>query len=208
MRVMVVDTQPLVRSGMRVALDDDGGFEVIAAGATVEQTAGRAGTRGPDVVVLGASDAPDAITAVQERWPRARLLWMTATADPLAARRAFELGVTGIVLRTVEDDELVRAVRSVSAGERYVTPAVGAALAGIVRDREGLAGLSAREQDVLRLLALGLTNRQVAERLVVSIRTVEGHRAHLMAKLGVTSRAELVRHALTTGMLDDDIAEG
>lgn len=201
-RVMIIDAQPLVRSGVRVVLGRAQEFAVIDEGPSVAGVSGAA----PDIVVLCAGHGSAAVRTVRERWPRSAVLLVSASGDPVSARRAFEMGVAGIVLSTVDDEELVRALRAVAAGGRYVTPGVGAALADANHEHAGMAALSARERDVLRQLALGLTNQQIAHQLVVSIRTVEGHRAHLMAKLGATSRAELVRHALKAGLLDDDLA--
>ena len=199
-RVMIIDAQPMVRSGMRVALAGEPAFTIIGDGASVATASGT----DAGVVVLGSGQGVAAVRAVRERWPHAEVLMVSSSADPVATRRMFELGVAGVVLSTVDDEELVRALRTVASGERYVTPAVGATLADAKHERNGLTALSVRERDVLRLLALGLTNQQIAQELVVSVRTVEGHRSHLMAKLGATSRAELVRHALAVGMLDDD----
>ncbi len=201
-RVMVIDAQPLVRSGIRVALAREQGFVIVEEG---ESIVGRSGAD-PDVVVLGTGHGSASARSIRERWPMAAVLMLSASADPVLVRRLFELGVTGIVLPTVDDNELIRAMRIVASGGRYVTPGVGAVLAEGDQHHNGVAALSARERDVLRLLALGLTNQQIADELVVSIRTVEGHRANLMTKLGATSRAELVRHALKVGLLDDELS--
>lgn len=204
-RVMIVDAQPLVRSGMRVALGRAEGFEVIGEGASVAEAPGRAVEAQPDVVVLGIGSGLLSVRTARERWPKVAVLMVSAAVDPVSIRRAFERGVTGVLLPTVDDDEFVRALRLVAGGERYLTPEVGASLAQDVYDDRRVA-LSAREQSVLRLLALGHTNHEIARELVVSIRTVEGHRANLMAKLGLASRAELVQHALRIGLLDDELA--
>lgn len=199
-RVMIIDAQPMVRSGMRVVLAREPGFTIVDDGSSVASVSGT----DAGVVVLGSGQGSAAVRAVRERWPHAEVLMVSSFADAVATRRVFALGVAGIVLSTVDGDELIRALWTISAGGRYVTPAVGATLADAKHEPNGVAGLSARERDVLRLLALGLTNQQIAHELVVSIRTVEGHRSHLMTKLGASSRAELVRHALAVGMLDDD----
>jgi two-component system response regulator NreC len=201
-RVMVIDAQPLVRSGIRVALAREQGFVIVEEGESIVGTSGA----DPDVVVLGTGHGSASARSILERWPMAAVLMLSASADPVLVRRLFELGVTGIVLPTVDDNELIRAMRIVASGGRYVTPGVGAVLAEGDQHHNGVAALSARERDVLRLLALGLTNQQIADELVVSIRTVEGHRANLMTKLGATSRAELVRHALKVGLLDDELS--
>ena len=115
-----------------------------------------------------------------------------------------EAGAAGYVLKTAADEQVVQAVRAVSAGERYLHPALGAALAQPTPSRGPVDALSPREREVLRLLALGYTNQEIAEMLVVSVRTVESHRAHIMTKLRANSRASMVRHALEAGLLDDE----
>lgn len=205
-RVMIVDAQPLVRSGMRVALGRAAEeFVVIGEAPTVTAAIGTPAGADPQVVVLGVGCGVSSVRSIRERWPKAAVVMVSAAVDPVSTRRAFERGVAGVVLPTVGDDEFVRALRVVAAGGRYLTPEVGASLAQDgYGDRRG--ALSAREHDVLRLLALGHTNHEIARELVVSIRTVEGHRAHLMAKLGLASRAELVQHALHIGLLGDELA--
>lgn len=123
-------------------------------------------------------------------------------------RRAFAAGASGYVLKTAADEQLVQAVRAVAGGERYLHPALGAVLAQPDGPRGPVDDLSPREREVLRLLALGYTNQEIAEMLVVSVRTVESHRAHVMTKLRAESRAAMVRHALAAGLLDDERGGG
>lgn len=206
-RVVIVDAQPLVRSGMREALGRAQGLVLLDEAASVTAMVGPTPDDAPpDVVILGVGSGLLAVRAVRERWPTAAVLMVSATTDPSSMRRAFERGVAGVVLPTVDEDEFVRALRLVAAGEQYLTPEVGASLATDRHDGARAGALSARERDVLRLLALGHTNHEIARELVVSIRTVEGHRAHLLTKLGLASRAELVQHALKVGLLDDELA--
>jgi two-component system response regulator NreC len=120
--------------------------------------------------------------------------------EPAFARQALQLGVLGYVLKEAADDELVQAVRCASAGETYLQPALGAKLAS--EPESTTSDLSERETDVLRLIALGHTNAEIAEKLYISVRTVETHRAHIQQKLGVSSRAELVQSALSRGLVE------
>ena len=117
-------------------------------------------------------------------------------------RRAFASGADGYLVKTAADEELVRALRAVSEGERYLHPSLGAKLAQPVAPSGPVDELSPREREVLRLLALGYTNQEIAQELVVSVRTVESHRAHVMTKLRAESRAAMVKHALDAGLLD------
>ena len=126
--------------------------------------------------------------------------------DPRYVSEAFEAGASGYVLKEAADTEVVDAVRAVAAGERYVHPALGARLVQAAADERRRADedpLSDREREVLRLLALGHTNQEIAKMLYISVRTAETHRAHIMQKLRLSSRAELVRYALSEGLLED-----
>jgi DNA-binding NarL/FixJ family response regulator len=125
--------------------------------------------------------------------------------DPRYVREAFEAGASGSVLKEAADTEVVDAVRAVAAGERYLHPALGASLVAAEaeeRKRAEADPLSEREREVLRLLALGHTNQEIASLLFISVRTAETHRAHIMQKLGLSSRAELVRYALDQGLIE------
>ena len=142
-----------------------------------------------------------------EAAPEARVLVLSMQDDPRYVRAAFEAGASGYVLKEAADTEVVSAIRAVAAGERYVHPALGAKLiAADVEERRRAEDdpLSERERQVLRLLALGHTNQEIAEKLYISVRTAETHRAHIMQKLGLASRAELVRYAISQGLLEAD----
>jgi two-component system response regulator NreC len=145
--------------------------------------------------------------AVLQAVPEARVLVLSMQDDPRYVRAAFEAGASGYVLKEAADTEVVAAIRAVAGGESYVHPALGARL--IAADAEDRARadqdpLSEREREVLRLLALGHTNQEIAKQLFISVRTAETHRAHIMQKLSLSSRAELVRYALGQGLLEKD----
>jgi two-component system response regulator NreC len=203
--VLIVDSTPLFRSGLRRAIEGDESLNVIGEAASSEEAV-RGGRADPDVVVLevdlrtreGAMEA----RRIRERWPRTRLLATSMTATPGQVRRAFEAGAAGLLAKTADGDEFIRAIRAIGEGRPYLDPTAGAALAESTR-RGPVDQLSLRERETLRLLALGYTNHEIAESLVVSVRTVESHRARVMTKLRATSRAEVVRHALAAGLLDD-----
>ena len=204
--VLIIDAIALLRGGLRAAIDLDDGLRVVGEAASAEEAV-RVGARTePDVVVfdvdLRARAGATEVRTVRDRWPRAGLLAMSMSASPAQVRRAFDAGASGLLAKTAEADEFIRAIRAVGAGRRYLDPAAGAALAESTRP--GLVDqLSTRERETLRLLALGYTNYEIAQALVVSVRTVESHRARVMAKLRATSRAEVVRHALTAGLLEE-----
>jgi DNA-binding NarL/FixJ family response regulator len=125
--------------------------------------------------------------------------------DPRYVRESFAAGASGYVLKEAADSELVTAVRQVASGTRYVDPVLGARIAAADAEAERAAEedpLSDREREVLRLLALGHTNQEIAKTLFISVRTAETHRAHIMQKLRISTRAELVRYAIAQGFLD------
>jgi len=152
----------------------------------------------------------DATPEILERSPDTKVLVLSMQDDPRYVREAFAAGASGYVLKEAVDSEVVHAVREVAAGGRYVNPELGARLAAAdahARAEEEADPLSDREREVLRLLALGHTNQEIAKQLYISVRTAESHRAHIMQKLRLASRAELVRYALAHELLGDEEAE-
>ena len=144
----------------------------------------------------------DAIPRVQEVSPTTRVVVLTMQEDPEFARRALRAGAAGYVLKEAADDELVDAVRRVAEGGTYLNPRLGAILAAAPPEPTGPPDdLTEREVEVLRLIALGHTNAEIAADLFLSVRTVESHRAHIQQKLGRSTRAELVRYALDHGFV-------
>jgi two-component system response regulator NreC len=139
--------------------------------------------------------------------PETKVLVLSMQDDPRYVREAFAAGASGYVLKEAADAELVAAVREVAGGGSYVNPELGARLvaADVKARAEAEADpLTDREREVLRLLALGHTNQEIAKLIYVSVRTAETHRAHIMQKLRLETRASLVRYALAHGLLDDD----
>jgi two-component system response regulator NreC len=162
----------------------------------------------PDVilmdVVMPTGSGIEATPAVLKEAPDAKVLILSMQDDPAYVREAFAAGASGYVLKEAADAELVAAVREVAAGQRYVHPALGARLVAAEADERARAEedpLSEREHEILRLLALGHTNQEIASQLYLSVRTVETHRAHIMQKLRISTRAQLVRYALERGVL-------
>jgi two-component system response regulator NreC len=162
----------------------------------------------PDVVLLDVmmpgKTGIEGLPALLQAVPDAKVLVLSMQDDPRYVREAFEAGASGYVLKEAADTEVVGAVRAVAAGERYVHPTLGAKLVAADSEQRRRAErdpLSEREHEVLRLLALGHTNQEIAKQLYISVRTAETHRAHIMQKLHLGSRAELVRYALAEGLL-------
>ena len=213
-RVLVCDDHALLRSGLRLLLEREDDLAVVGEAANAEEAIERTAVLQPDVVLLdivmpgrnGVDALPDVLAAA----PAARVLMLSMQDDPTYIRKAFAAGATGYLLKEVADTELVQAVREVAAGRSFVHPALGARLAAVEAEvaSSGHEHLSEREHEVLRLLARGHTNQEIAKMLYISVRTAETHRAHIMQKLRLRSRAELVSYALENGMLDSSDASG
>ena len=206
-RILLVDDHAVLRAGLRLLLEREEGLEPVGEAATAEDALRALPRLAPDVVVIDIEmpgmGGIEGAALIRERAPDARILFLSMHDQARDVRRAFDAGADGYLLKSAADEDLVRAVRAVAAGERYVHPALGAALAAPVNEGP-LGELTAREREVLRLLALGHTNQEIAERLIVSVRTVESHRAHVMTKLRVTTRAGLVHAALEAGLLAEE----
>jgi two-component system response regulator NreC len=206
--IVLADDHAVVRSGLRLVLERAGGFEVVSEAGDAESALRTVLGYKPRILVLdlnmpGELTSLDAIPRVQEVSPTTRVVVLTMQEDPEFARRALRAGAAGYVLKEAADDELVDAVRSVAGGGSYLNPTVGALLAAAAPEPSGPPDdLTEREVDVLRLIALGHTNGEIAGELFLSVRTVESHRAHIQQKLRRTTRAELVRYALDHGFVE------
>lgn len=207
-RILITDDHALMRSGLRLLLDREDDLETVGEATTAEEALDAVAGGGVDLVLLDVEmpgmGGLEGAERLREAHPDVAILVLSMHSETDDVRRAFAAGANGYVLKTAADEQLVQAVRAVHAGERYLHPALGAALAQPEAPRGPVDELSPREREVLRLLALGYTNQEIAEMLVVSVRTVESHRAHVMTKLRAGSRAAMVRHALEAGLLDDE----
>jgi two-component system, NarL family, response regulator NreC len=202
--IVLADDHKVVRQALRVLLEAEGDFEVVAEAGDAEGAIRYARGHKPTVLILDLNmpgkPSLEAIPDIHEASPDTRIVVLTMQKEPAFARQALQLGVLGYVLKEAADDELVQAVRRAAGGETYLQPALGARLAAEPEATRG--DLSERETDVLRLIALGHTNAEIAEKLFISVRTVETHRAHIQQKLGANSRAELVSSALERGLIE------
>jgi two-component system, NarL family, response regulator NreC len=156
-------------------------------------------------VVMPERSGLEALPQLKHENPDAQVLVLSMQDDPRYVREAFAAGASGYVLKEAADTEVVAAVREVARGGRYVNPELGARLVAADADAVRRAEedpLSEREREVLRLLALGHTNQEIASTLFISVRTAETHRAHIMQKLGLQTRADLVAYALERGLLE------
>jgi two-component system response regulator NreC len=207
LRIVIADDHSVVRRGLRQLLENEDGLEVVAEADDIDDA--RRYTRGhkPDVLVLDLNmpggSTLEAIPAIREDSPDTRIVILTMQDEPAYAREALGAGVLGYVLKEAADTELVEAVRRAAAGDTYLNPRLGARVAAAPPPGPP-DGLSEREVEVLRMIALGHTNVEIAESLFLSVRTVETHRAHIQQKLRLASRAELVRYALDHRLVDTE----
>ena len=206
-RIVLADDHAVVRRGLELILQAEDDFEVVATVGDVD--AAIRTTRGykPDVLVLDLNmpggSSLDAIPQILEASPGTQIAVLTMQNEPAFARQALGAGALAYVLKEAADDELVEAVRRVAAGETYLNPQLGARMAAEPPQPAGPPDdLSEREVEVLRMIALGHTNAEIADQLYLSIRTVESHRAHIQQKLRRSSRADLVRYALDHGLVE------
>ena len=204
--IVLADDHAVVRSALRMLIEAEADFEVVAEAGDAETTLRYVRGHKPTVLILDLNmpgrSSLEAIPDIKEASPETEVVVLTMQNEPAFARRALQAGVRGYVLKEAADSELVQAVRRAAAGETYLQPALGARLAAEPEKPVRGDALSEREREVLRLIALGHTNAEIAAQLYLSIRTVESHRAHVQQKLRLSSRAELVRYALEHGLVE------
>ena len=202
--VLIVDDHELFRAGLRSRLETESDIALVGEAGAAEQAVVRTRALQPDLVLLdlllprrsGYEAIPDLVKAS----PQSKVLVVSSQAAPSSVRRALSAGAAGYLPKRASATELIAAIRRVAAGERYVDPDLGGRL--VVDDGSpALEPLSDRERDVLHLLALGYTNQEIGKKLFVSVRTVDTHRAHIMQKLRLETRAELVLFALANGLI-------
>jgi DNA-binding NarL/FixJ family response regulator len=203
-RVLVIDDHAILRTGIRSMLEREEDFTVVGQAANADQAVSRARALQPDVILLDVvmprKSGFEALPELRAVAPEARVIMLSMQTNPSSIRKALNAGAAGFVAKHASEADLFDAIRRVAAGSRYVDPELAGDL--IVPDSAALTEpLSERERDVMYMLALGYTNQEVAEQLYISVRTVDTHRAHLMRKLGLRTRAELVLYALANGLI-------
>jgi DNA-binding NarL/FixJ family response regulator len=208
-RVLIVDDHELLRAGLRSRLESESGITTVGEADTAERAITKARTLQPDVILLDLllprKSGYDAIPELARVAPRAKVLVISSQAAPSSVRRVLSAGAAGYLPKRVSDRELVTAIRHVAGGGGYVDPDLGAKLV-VPNGHPALEPLSERERDIVPLLALGHTNQEIGEKLFISVRTVDTHRAHIMEKLQLHTRAELVMFALAYGVIGPSIA--
>lgn len=201
--IVLADDHAVVRSALRMLLEAEAEFEVVAEAGDAESASRKVLGHKPTVVVLDLNmpgrPSLEVVPEMKERSPQTEIVVLTMQDDPAFARQAMQAGVLGYVLKDAADAELVKAVRMAAEGKTYLQPELGARLASA--DAGPVSDLTEREVEVLRLIALGHTNAEIAGQLYLSVRTVESHRANIQRKLGVTTRSGLVRVAIDEGLI-------
>lgn len=204
-RLVIVDDHPVVRSGIRGMLAEDPEIDIVGEGSDADTAVAVVAREEPDVVLLDLTlpgvHGMELVSRLADGPPPARVLVLTVHEGASWVREALAAGASGYVTKASVARDLRQAVRDVGAGRLFVTPSLGALLIGDAIEGPDGGQLTEREHEVLVLLARGFTNKEAAERLFVSVRTIEGHRANVFRKLGIGTRAELVQYALDRGLL-------
>jgi two-component system response regulator NreC len=203
-RIILADDHALMRRSLRLLLDSEADLEVIAEADDLPLVVSHVRGQRPHVLVLDLSmpggSSIEAIGRLREQVPETQVVVLTMDENPVFAQQALSTGALGFVLKNLADEELPSAVRAAARGDEYISPRVTARLEGL---RHSLTDdkLTPREVEVLRLIALGHTSVEIARKLHLSPRTIETHRTRIHRKLGLATRAELVRYALRRGLL-------
>ena len=212
-RILLADDHAILRSGLRAILSLEPDLEVVGEARDGIEAIKLTKELMPDLVLLDIHmprmNGLTALGALREQTPDVKVLVLTSMEEEEYMFRVIEAGGAGYVLKRAADEELISAIREVQAGGAFVRPAIARSLAADYlerieageQDRDTYEKLTPREKEVLGLIARGLTNQQIADEFVISVRTVETHRAHIMDKLGFKNRAELVKYALRKGYL-------
>lgn len=203
---MLADDHNMVRSGLKLLLDGEEGIEVVAETSDADETVRRVKGHKPNILVLDLfmpGRAPiEAVPDILESSPDTRIIVLTMQDDVAYVKEAFSQGVHGYLIKDAADEELAEAIRTVHSGNTYLHPSLGARLAFQDGNEDSeIEQLSARELEVLKLVGLGFTNKEIAGQLYLSVRTIESHRSSFQEKLGISSRAEIVRWALEHDLL-------
>jgi two-component system response regulator NreC len=202
--IVLADDHAVVRGALRALLDGQDDMEVVGEATDVESARSAVREVEPDVLILDVNMPDgfgvDAVAGLREEVPDTAIVLLTMERDMTLARRALDAGARGFLFKDAAHLELIEAVRNAAAGRDFLPAPVAAGLKSAGEGERPL--LSPRETEVLRMMALGHTNREIAETLSLSVRTVETHRAHVQQKLGFSSRPELTQYALENHLID------
>lgn len=215
-RVLVVDDHAVVRSGLVMLLDGKNGMQVCGEAADGDEALEKAAELKPDVVLMDLSmpHGKDGLTATAElkkSFPDLAVLILTMHDDEEYLFRAIQAGASGYIVKSAPHEELVKAIHQVATGDAYLSPGATKRLMGDYLNRlkngekdGAYESLTEREKEILSKVALGYSNKEIAEQLVISVKTVESHKSNLMEKLDLKSRPDLVKFAMKKGLLNFD----
>jgi DNA-binding NarL/FixJ family response regulator len=211
-RVLIADDHAVLRDGLRVLIGSQEDMEVVGEVSDASQVADAVQETRPDIVLLDLTmpggGGLSAVTEIQSRGLSPKVLVLTMHEQPAYLRQALALGVSGFLVKRVASDHLLSAIRAVAAGRLHIDATLSEGDARDVVEEPAEVGdrastvLSPREREVLLLVAAGHTNQEAADRLALSVKTVEGYRARIMRKINARNRAELVKYALEAGLLE------
>jgi len=211
-RILIVDDHAVVRAGLRALLDAEPDFQIVGEAADGQTAVALAGTVSPDVMVIDMNmpglNGIQVTRQVADKLPNTRVLILTLHADANYLRQALEYGAAGYILKSAVELQIINAIRTVANGDMFIDPAMTMTLVRNMSTTshppaEHTQELTHRERAILRFVAHGYTNREVAEKLHLSVRTVEGHRANLLNRLGLTNPIQIARYAMQKGLLDE-----
>jgi two-component system response regulator NreC len=210
-RILIADDHGLVRGGLRAMLEDEPAIEVVAEAGTGEEALRLARELVPDIVLLDIG-LPDMDGIETTRWlkklaPQIKVLILSVYEDESLLREAIKAGAAGYMIKRAAEEDLMAAIQAISRGDMYIHPAITRLLikdfSQTVEAKKGNPDtLTPRELEVMKYIIRGFTNRQIAETLLISVRTVEGHRASILSKLGLRNRVDLVEYAEKYGLMD------
>ena len=209
-RVLLADDHAVLRAGIRALLDMQADIEVVGEAGDGYQAVARVREFQPDIVLMDVGmpglDGMAATRQIKGDYPNTRVLILTQHENKEYVLPALKIGASGYVLKRAEGDELLTAIRAVYAGGTFLDPAIAGVVASNIRREpddvaDPLESLTSREREVLVLLAQGQTYQQIAETLFISPKTVDFHRANILRKLGLSSRADLTKYALQRGLI-------
>lgn len=210
-RILIADDHGVMRGGLRALLEDEPGLEVVGEASSGEEVIALTEELQPDIILMDIGmpgiDGIEATRAIKNKFADIQVLVLSVYEDESLLREAIQVGAAGYIIKRAAEDELISAIKVVSRGDMYIHPAITRLLFSKHpqtnhSEEASLESLSRRELEVLGYLARGYTNRQIAETLYISIRTVESHRANIMGKLGIQNRIELVEYAKKYGLMD------
>lgn len=213
LRILIADDHAVLRYGLKALVNSQPDMEVIGEADNGRAALQKAADLRPDVVVMDVSmpemDGLRATERLKQSFPSIKVLALTAHEDNGYLRHLFEAGASGFLLKRAAKEELIQAIHTVAADRAYVDPTLaGKVLSNSIRKPASMSGdsetvLSERETEVLRLIAWGYSNKEIATRLKISVKTVETYKARLGAKLKISSRTEIVRYAIRRGWLEE-----